>query len=311
MAEIQIGRREFLKITGAAVAVGQVAGGAGAALAAAQSTTPSASANPPVFKKSLKLGMVQGDMSILEKFKLLKEVGFDGVEPDAPGTSVKELLEARDATGLVINGVVDSVHWKQPLSHPDPAVRQKGLDGLKAALRDAKALGATSVLLVPAVVNKQISYGDAWRLSQEEIRKVLPLAEELGIIIALENVWNNFLLSPVETARYIDEFKSPMMRMHFDVGNVLRYGWPEQWIEVLGKRIFKLDIKEFSLKKMQEEGLWKGFNVELLEGDCDWPAVMKAMRKLGYQGWAAAEIPGGGRERLLKTSQLMDRINAS
>ena len=138
---------------------------------------------------------------------------------------------------------------------------------------------ATTVLLVPAVVNKEVSYADAYTRSQAEIRKALPLADELGIKIALENVWNNFLLSPLEEARYIDELDSPMVGAYFDVGNVLRYGWPEHWITTLGKRILKIDIKEFSRKKQNEEGLGKGFDVELLEGDCDWPAVMAALRE--------------------------------
>jgi L-ribulose-5-phosphate 3-epimerase len=304
----QVDRRDFLRTVGKTVAAtGLVAGALGSRTSSALAVqTPS-----PVFKKSLKLGMVQGDMSILEKFKLLKEVGFDGVEPDAPSDKRDEIIAARDATGLVINGVVHATHWREPLSDPDPAVRRRGLEALRGALRDAKAFGATSVLLVPAVVKKEISYDDAYTRSQAEIRKALPLAEELGVAIAIENVWNNFLLSPLETARYIDELESPMMRMHFDVGNILRYGWPEQWIRILGKRIYKLDIKEYSLKKMRDEGVWKGFDVELLEGDCDWPEVMKALREIGYTGWGAAEVKGGGRERLEQLSRLMDRINAS
>ncbi len=179
------------------------------------------------------------------------------------------------------------------------------------ALRETKEFGGTSVLLVPAVVNKQVSYDQAYARSQEEIRKAIPVAEETGVKIALENVWNNFLVSPLETARYIDEFQSPLVVAHFDVGNVLRYGWPEQWIRILGPRVFKLDIKEYSLKKANEEGMGKGFGVELLEGDCDWPAVMKALADIGYTGWAAAEIPGGGRERMELISKNMDRILAS
>ena len=163
---------------------------------------------------------------------------------------------------------------------------------------------------MPAVVKKDVSYADAYTRSQAEIRKVLPLAQELNVKIALENVWNDFLLSPLETARYLDEFESPQVAVHFDVGNVVRYGWPEHWIRTLGKRIYKLDIKEFSRAKSDKEGLRKGFQVELLEGDCDWPAVMAALREIGYVGWGAAEIPGGGRERLKEIAARMDRIYA-
>jgi hexulose-6-phosphate isomerase len=124
-------------------------------------------------------------------------------------------------------------------------------------------------------------------------------------------VWNNFLLSPIEFARYIDEFESPWVGAYFDVGNIVRYGWPEHWIRTLGKRILKLDIKEFSRAKADDEGTRKGFKVELLEGDCDWPAVMAALREIGYEGWGSAEVPGGGPDRLREISQRMDRIFAS
>ncbi len=304
----QIDRR-FLLGAGAA-ALGTVATGALAKVAPRLASHEGSDDKP--YRKAVKLGMVQEQLPLVDKFRLLAELGFDGVELDSPnGFQTDEVLAARDASGLPIHGVVDSVHWSKPLSHPDAAVRDEGRAGLETALRDAKAYGASTVLLVPAVVSKGVSYADAYHRSQTEIRRVLPLAAELEIRIALENVWNNFLLSPLEAARYIDEFYSPWVGAYFDVGNVVRYGWPEHWIEVLGHRIFKLDIKEYSRKKQQEEGIWKGFSVELLEGDCDWPAVMKALRGIGYQGWGTAEIPGGNRERLAIIAERMDRIFAS
>ncbi|QEC51074.1 hexulose-6-phosphate isomerase [Anseongella ginsenosidimutans] len=289
---------------------------AGAALAglgwpgrlAANSGIP-ASAKPLKIKKSLKFGMVEEEGTILEKFRLLKELGFDGVELDSPNNlDPDEILEAKKESGLELPGVVNSAHWSSPLSDPDPKVREKCVKALEQSLRDCKLYGGTTVLLVPGVVNQGVSYADAYKRSQEEIRKVLPLAKETGIKIAFENVWNNFLISPLEAARYVDEFDSPMVGWYFDVGNIVRYGWPEHWIEALGKRIIKLDIKEYSRKKQQEEGIWKGFNVELLEGDCNWPEVNKALEKIGYSGWASAEVPGGKRERLLTISQKMDAI---
>src|SRR5262249_50970615 len=153
---------------------------------------------------------------------------------------------------------------------------------------------------VPAIVTKEVSYADAYTRSQAEVRKVIPLAEELGVKIAFENVWNQFLLSPLEAARYVDEFRSPAVGWHFDVGNVINYGWPEQWIAVLGKRIQKLHIKEFSRKKRDEEGLWKGFDVKFLEGDDDWPAVMRALDAIGYDGWGIAEQSGADSPEGLK-----------
>src|SRR5258708_36521951 len=233
-------------------------------------------------------GTLRGNLPVLEKFKLIKAAGFDGVEMMS-GMDHDEVLKARDATGLLIPSVCDSVHWVKPLSDPNPTAREGGLEGLKTALRDCKAYGGSSVLLVPAVVNNQVSYADAYARSQAEIRKAIPLAEDLGVKIAIENVWNQFLLSPLEAARYVDEFNSPAVGWHFDIGNVITYGWPEQWIRILNKRIQKLHIKEYSRKKRDAEGPGKGFNVEFLKGDNDWPAVMKALDEIGYDGWAIAE----------------------
>jgi hexulose-6-phosphate isomerase len=267
------------------------------------------SSSKPRLKKSLKFGMVKTDMSILDKFKLLKDLGFDGVEMDSPNNlDNKEILKARDKTGLEIPGVVNSVHWRRPLSHPDPEVRAECVESMTTALKDCKTYGGTTVLLVPAVVDAEISYEDAYKRSQEEIRKLLPVAEKTGIKIAIENVWNNFLLSPLEAARYVDEFESPMVGWYFDVGNIVRYGWPEHWIRTLGKRILKLDIKEYSRKKEREEGVWAGFDVKLGDGDCNWPKVMEALEDIGYNGWASAEVSGGDASRLKEISERMDKI---
>jgi hexulose-6-phosphate isomerase len=264
-----------------------------------------------LIKKSLKFGMIKEDLSILDKFKLVKDLGFDGVEMDSPNDlNDREILEARDKTGLEIPGVVNSVHWRSPLSHPDAAVRAKCVDSMKVALKACKKYGGTTVLLVPAVVNEEISYADAYQRSQEEIRKLLPVAEETGIKIAIENVWNNFLISPLEAARYIDEFESDMIGWYFDVGNIVRYGWPDQWVRILGKRIIKVDIKEYSRKKQSEEGIWEGFKVKLGDGDSDWAKVNKALLEVGYKGWGSAEVSGGNRERLKEISERMDKIYA-
>ena len=302
-----LSRREFMKTTAVTTAAITVP-----AHVATASSMHQQSRAPRAIKKSLKFGMVKIEGSILDKFKLLRKVGFHGVEVNSPSNLDRdELLSAKEQTNLAIPGVIDSVHWSKPLSHPDPKVRGEGRRGLEIALHDAKAYGATTVLLVPAVVNKQVPYAAAYERSQTEIRKVLPLAEELGVKIAIENVWNHFLLSPIEAARYIDDFDSPAIGWYFDVGNIVNYGWPEQWIHTLGKRILKLDIKEYSRKKRNAEGLWKGFDVKLLEGDCDWPAVMKALDEIGYRGWASAEVSGGGEERLRDIADRMDRIFVS
>lgn len=299
-------RRGFLKTSGSAVAFAALAS---PALHAAEAGVESPKRRP--LKKAIMWGTVGGSGSVLEKFQRVKEAGFHGVEANSH-MSQKDVLEARDATGLGIPSVCDSVHWAKPLSDPNPSVREAGLGALKQSLRDAKAYGATSVLLVPAVVNKQVSYADAYTRSQAEIRKALPLAEELGVVIAIENVWNQFLLSPLEAARYVDEFNSPWVGWHFDIGNVINYGWPEQWIRILGKRIQKLHIKEYSRSKRDKAGPYAGFAVPFLEGDNDWPAIMKALEDIGYTGWGISEQGGGGDLAGLKDlSERMDRMFAS
>jgi L-ribulose-5-phosphate 3-epimerase len=311
-------RRDFIRNSAAAVATAAVTGTAIAGQATAPSIitdlSPGAGAPatvlpPAMVKKSLKWGMVKEDLSIMDKFKLLKDLGYDGVELDSPDKlDMKEVLAARDKTGLELPGTVNSMHWKLPLSDPDPKKREECVKSIEKALWDTKAYGGTTVLVVPGVVNANVSYGEAYERSQAEIRKLLPVTEKTGVKIAFENVWNQFLLSPLEAARYVDEFKHPMVGWYFDVGNVLRYSWPVSWIEGLNKRILKLDLKEFSFKKQNDEGLWKGFQVEFFEGDCNWPEVNKALQKIGYSGWASAEVSGGDRKRLLTIREKMDEI---
>ncbi len=301
-------RREFLKNGAGAVAL---AVAAPYAFAAEEKQPEAAPAPKRPIKKGIMWDTVGVKGSVAEKMKAIKEAGFQGVEMMSH-MDQDEVLRARDETGLIIPSVCGTKHWDKPLSHPDPKVREEGLGALKQTLRDAKRYGASSVLLVPAVVTKEISYADAYTRSQVEIRKAIPLAEELGVKIACENVWNQFLLSPLEAARYVDEFNSPAIGWHFDVGNILNYGWPEQWIRILGKRIQKLHIKEFSRKKRDSQGLWKGFDVKLLEGDNNWPAVMKALDDIHYTGWAMTEQAGGDSPEGLKDlAQRFEKILAS
>jgi len=270
-----IDRRGFL------AAVGGVA--AGAALSGSAATASAARAAQPPWKRAFMLGgLTKGPA--LPTFKLLKEAGFEGVELISPNElDLKELLAARDETGLEIHGVSGATHWRKPLSDPDPAVVAEGVAAIKQEFLDCKAYGGTTVLVVPAVVNKDVSYRDAYKRSQENIRKLLPDAEKHGIKIAIEEVWNKFLLSPIEFARYIDEFESPWVGAYFDVGNIVEYGYPQEWIRELGKRILKIHIKEYKKEKR--------FGYLLGEGEIDWPAVRTALIDIGYEGWITAEVP--------------------
>jgi L-ribulose-5-phosphate 3-epimerase len=253
-------------------------------------------------------------LKLLDKFKLVRAAGFAGIEVTG-SMNQAEILAARDATGLEIPSVVVATHWNKPLSDPNPEARRVGLEGLLQALRDAKAYGADSVLLVPAVVTKEVAYADAYQRSVAEIRKAIPLAESLGVSIAIENVWNRFLLSPLEAAAYVDAFGTPAVKCHFDVGNVLNTGWPEHWIDTLGSRIVKVHVKEFSRAVRDKKGPLAGFEVDLLAGDNDWPAVMRAFDRIGYRGWMIAEQfrPDGftDGEWLQHLSQKMDQVFAA
>jgi len=298
-----VNRRDALKL-GAAIA-------AGTAMSSVSFAQESGSPKRRAYKKAVMWGMIKGGHSVRERFDILKEAGFDGVEMDSPGGPPNdEIKKACEETGMLVEGVVDSVHWKQCLSDPSPKVRDTAVKALEQALRDCKALGGTSVLLVPGVVNAEVSYDQCYERSQEQIRKVIPLAEELGVKIAIEDVWNNFLLSPMEAARYVDDFNSPAIRWHMDLGNIVAYGYPEQWVKILNKRIVKLHVKEFSRKKMNEEGRGKGFNVKLGEGDINWKAVMHALDDVGYNTWMCAEVSGGEVKELKDIAQRMDRILA-
>jgi len=264
-------------------------------------------------RKSLKVGMIQEGATVLEKFRLVKEIGYDGVELDSPSDLDRdEVLSAKAETGLAIPGVVDSVHWRATLGDPDPKVRAEGVAALETALRDCKAYGGTTVLLVPGVVKAELAYADVYQRSQAEVRRVLPLAAELDVRIAFENVWNNFLLSPLEAARYVDELESDRVGWYLDVGNLVRYGWPEHWARTLGERVLKLDVKGYSRKKENETGPWSGFDVEIGDDDCDWPKVMAALDEVGYGadggGWASAEVAGGGRARLTEVLRRMRAV---
>ena len=290
-------RRDFLTTTAAALA--------GTALAPAQ--TPGAT-----LKKAVNLGMIKGPegASIADRFKMARDAGFEGVELNLPDEklSVEILQDAKKQSGLEIAGIICTPHWSFPLSDPDPGKRERTVRGLQLALQQGGELGCKRVLLVPGVVNAQVNYEQCWERAVEGIKRCIETAEKSKCHIAVENVWNQFIMNPMEAARFVDTCQSPWVGWHFDIGNCVVYGWPEHWPQILGKRILNLHIKEFSRKKANDEGLRKGFGVELGEGDVNWPVLMQAIRETGYNGYAIAEVGGGDAARLQFLSERMSKL---
>ncbi len=307
-------KREFIKsaavIAGASVVTPLTSAVASPASTSVSQARSSQGVKKVTLKKSLGFGMINEELSLTDKFKLVKDLGFHGVELNSPvDFPMAEILSAKEKSGIELPSVVNKDHWGSPLSDPDPEVRKKCIQSMATSLREVKELGGDTVLLVPGVVNEKVSYEQAYINSQHSIRELIPYAEETGMQIALENVWNNFLISPVEAKRFVDEINHPLVGWYFDIGNVLRYGWPEQWIRTLNRRIMKLHIKEYSRELMNSKGLWEGFKVDLLKGDNNWPVVMQAISEIGHTGgWLTAEVPGGNRDHLKKISLQMDEI---
>jgi hexulose-6-phosphate isomerase len=292
-------RRQFLKSSASAACAATFASTFAKSLG---TTTPSP--EPLPIKKGILLDMLPANLPYVDRLKLAREIGFEVIQaPTEPDEhKAEDLKKAADAAQIRIDSVMNMDHWKYPLSSGDPAVVEKSLAGMRTSLHNAKLWGSDVVLLVPAVLNPQTSYRDAWSRSQREVRKLLPLAEELKVVIAIEEVWNRFLLSPLEMATYIDEFQSPWVKAWFDVGNVVLYGYPQDWIRTLGPRIVKVHLKDF--KRNKDSYAW----VNLGEGDIDWPAVREAFAAIHYTGSATVELPAGDESYLRDVSQRVDRL---
>lgn len=294
MKEEIIGRRSFLRYAVAVTAGTSVLGESGFARSSQKGAK---------LRKALQLGMLPKKLPDAEKFKLAKKCGFDGIEasPMKDLNAARRLGRLARQAGVPIHSIVYG-GWGAPFSDPDPKVIEKGLAGMETALRSAKALGAEVVLLVPAVVKENVSYEQAYKRSQRHIRKLLPLAEELGVVIAVENVWNKFLLSPLEFARYVDEFESPWLKAYFDIGNVILFGYSQDWIRTLGKRTVKIHLKDFKRQGYE----W----TNLLDGDVNWPQVRRALDEIGYDGYLTTELRGGDEAYLTDLAGRIDRFFA-
>jgi L-ribulose-5-phosphate 3-epimerase len=292
-------RRDLLRATAGAALAPLVHQAAAAEATSGRSVTASAAWTP---KKSLLFSMLPTGLSLEERFQLAHDAGFEGVE--APPVSIEEagkMRAAAEKAGVRLHSVIYG-GWDAPLSDPDPTVVERGRRDVEAALHCAQALGADNVLLVPAIVNARVRYVDAYQRSQRQVRTLIPLAERLKVTISIEEVWNNFLLSPLEFARYIDELASPFVHAYFDVGNVVAFGWPQDWIRTLGARIHRVHLKDFKRDTRQF--------VNLRDGDVDWPEVRRAFMEVGFHGYINCELSGGDEAYLRDVSSRVDKIIA-
>ncbi|MCW5980532.1 MAG: sugar phosphate isomerase/epimerase [Bryobacteraceae bacterium] len=263
-------------------------------------------------KKGILLDMLPKEMSYADRLQLARDVGFEELECPTirSDAEAEEIRKAARAAGLRIHSVMNTDHWQYPLSSSDPDVVARSVDCMEVSLKNAQFWGADTVLLVPAVVNEQTSYREAWDRSVKEIRKLIPLAKERKVVIAVEVVWNKFLLSPLEFAQYVDQFESPWVKAYFDVGNVALFAYPQDWIRTLAGRIVKLHFKDFRFRAEKGTGKRIAEFVPLREGDLDWKQIHSAIQNIGFRGTATVEVRGGDRAVLQEISRRVDLILA-
>ena len=246
-------------------------------------------------RKGIRDGCFGQSLTLAEKFSLGAANGFHGIEISLPekgeyslnsrDSKLQEIKGISESSGLELHSMGGGVPWNYPLTAADKAVREQGMAYMRRTIDIAANLGIDSLLTITARVEEGVSYKEAWDVSQAALRELAPHAADKGVHLLIENVWNNFLYSPMEMARYIDEVESDYVGAYFDVGNVVAFGYPERWIEILGSRIGKVHIKDFIRARKNPDGF-----CPLLEGDVDWKAVMPALKRIGYDDWATLEV---------------------
>jgi hexulose-6-phosphate isomerase len=296
-------RRDLLAFAafGSAIVAGSQ-GGSSVAMGA--ETTP-----PPAkysMKKSINLWAFPypQKMTLRQSLQLAKDAGFDGIELNydldsdlSPKSGKREFTEIRkmaDEIGIAISGLCSFLFWPYPLTSNDPAERARGMELATAMTHAAADLGTENLLVVPGAVHMPWREDHdptpndvCLRRAKEAIGKLLPEAEKLGVHLNMENIFfNGFLMSPMEMVDFVDSFDSPFVQVHFDTGNIMEYQFPEHWIPILGKRIKNVHLKEYS-KKGSDHSL-QAFR-PLLDGTTNWPAVLEAFAKVGYDGYLTFE----------------------
>ena len=274
-------------------------------MTAACSSEPAGAKEGAKITRAILISMLPKELPRLDQFKMAVELGYSEMEVQTVDTDAKaqEINDAANKAGLRIHSVMNQAHWRYPLSSGDPAEVDSSVAGMEASLRQAKLYGADTVLLVPAVVREDATYEQAWERSQAVIReRILPAAEKVDVVVAVEEVWNKFLLTARDFVQYIDEFNHPLVKAYFDVGNIVHYGVPQHWIRTIGDRMVKVHLKDYSRKT----GFVNLGDPE--DGGVDWPEVRKAFDEIGYHGAATVELRGGDRAYLDDLGKRVDRL---
>ncbi|MDW8106044.1 MAG: sugar phosphate isomerase/epimerase family protein [Armatimonadota bacterium] len=249
------------------------------------------------FKIAINRWTMPSDWDVKTCLRVAKESGFDAIEFNmefsgaiSPATSDSDAQRIRseaDALGVELSALSTGVYWQKPFTHPDPQVRAESLELCRHQLRLAQAMGIDAILVVPGVVTPEVPYDVAYERARAALQELVPEAERRKVAIAIENVWNRFLLSPLEMRDLVDSLGSAYVGVYFDAGNILAYGYPQHWISILGARIKRVHVKDFRT----EIGNIEGFT-NPLQGDVPWLAVRAALEEVGYQGYITAEVSG-------------------
>ena len=275
-------------------------------------------------KKGINIWSFAAGTTVAESIKIAKDAGFDGIELALNETGELS-LESREKeidaiasllkeTDIEIAGLATGLYWDYAMTSESEANRNKAKDICKKQLQTAAQLGVDSILVIPGAVgvdfipnSEVVNYERAYERALAAIQELSVDAKGYGVNIAIENVWNKFLVSPLEMKQFIDTVNSEFVGSYFDVGNVVYNGYPEHWIEILGSRIKKVHFKDYR----REAGGLHGF-VDLLAGDVDYPVVVKALESIGYNNYVTAEmIPGYkhyGNQIVYNASKSMDAI---
>ncbi|KQN97849.1 sugar phosphate isomerase/epimerase family protein [Paenibacillus sp. Leaf72] len=275
-------------------------------------------------KKGINIWSFNSNTTIASCIQTAKKAGFDGIELSLNGSGelslaatdqeIRDIKARLEEAELEIAGLATGLYWDYAMTSANPETQSKAIDICKKQLELAAALGVDTILVIPGAVgvdfipgSEVTDYEYAYNRAQESIAKLVPFAESANVSIGIENVWNKFLLSPLELRGFIDSFGSSYVGSYFDVGNVVQNGYPEQWVRILGNRIKKVHFKDY---RRQAGGL-HGF-VDLLAGDVNYPAVMEALQAIGYDNYVTAEmIPPythHAEQIIFNTSKAMDAI---